>query len=113
MCGAKPQAASYTSSPHLAFILHRWGQFNNNDYSEVQRYVTRFCETNDPLLILRHFDFELDASGLGRIFVDPSAVIEQLRNYDSDEQTRSDAIRWMEQLADQSATSSASATVSE
>jgi predicted KAP-like P-loop ATPase len=110
---SQAETGTLHEQPHLGFILHRWGQFNNNDYSEVQRYVTRFCETNDPLIILRHFDFELDASGLGRIFVNPSAIIEQMRKYDSDEKTRSAAIQVMESLTKQSATSSASATVSE
>jgi KAP family P-loop domain len=103
----RSQAESGTlhAQPHLGFILHRWGQFNNNDYSEVQRYVTGFCETHDPLLILRHFDFALDAGGLGRIFVNPSAVTEQLRTHDSDEKTRSAGIQLMERLASQPATS--------
>ena len=99
--------------PHLGFILHRWGQFNNNDYSEVRRYVTHFCETNDPLLILRHFDFAPDASGLDRIFVNPSSVIARLHEYDSDGKTRSAAIQVMEGLERRSATASASTTVSE
>jgi hypothetical protein len=94
--------------PHLGFVLHRWGQFNNNDYSEVQRYVTHFCETNDPLLILRHFDFELDAGGLGKIFLNPSNVAARLREYDSDSKERSAAIRLMDRLANQSATSAGS-----
>jgi predicted KAP-like P-loop ATPase len=94
--------------PHLAFILHRWGQFNNNDYSEVQRYVTQFCETNDPLVLLHHFDFEDDVGGLGKIFVSPSIVATRLREYDSDSKERAAAIRLMDQLASESATSTAS-----
>jgi hypothetical protein len=94
--------------PHLGFILHRWGQFNNNDYSEVQRYVTEFCETNDPLIILHHFDLELEARGVGKLFVDPSNVATRLREYDSDSKERSAAIHSMDWLASQSATSAAS-----
>ena len=104
---SQAESGTLDKQPHLAFILHRWGQFNNNDYSEVQRYVTEFCETHDPLLILRHFDFALD-SGLERIFVNPSAVIEHLRKHDSGEKTRSAAIQVMERLASQSATSTGS-----
>jgi hypothetical protein len=105
----RSQAASgkLHEQPHLGFILHRWGQFNNNDYSEVQRYVTHFCETNDPLLILRHFDFDLAATGLDRIFLNPSDVIARLGEYDSDRKKRFAAIQVMESLAKQSATSSA------
>jgi predicted KAP-like P-loop ATPase len=110
---SQAESGALHKQPHLAFILHRWGQFNNNDYSEVQRYVTHFCETNDPLLILQHFDFDLAAGGLDRIFLDPSAVIVRLREYDSNGKTRSAAIRVMERLANQRATSSASATDTE
>jgi hypothetical protein len=95
--------------PHLAYILHRWGQFNNNDYSEVQSYVTHFCDTNDPLIILVHFYFDHE-SGLERIFHNPSAAIARLREYASDGKTRSSAIAAMERLERQSATASASAT---
>lgn len=70
-------------------------------------------------LIERHpddiatFDFDLAAGGLDRIFLDPSAVILRLRDYDSDGKTRSDATRVMERLANQLATSSAPVTNTE
>jgi len=94
--------------PHLAFILHRWGQFNGNDYSEVQRYVTDFCETNDPLIILRHFTFEGGASGLGKIFLNPVNVKARLLEYDSNSKERSAASRLMDWLGTQSETSAGS-----
>lgn len=96
--------------PHLAFILHRWGQFNGNDYSEVQRYVTDFCETNDPLIILRHFTFEGGASGLGKIFLNPNKVTARLREYDSDAKERSAAISLMKWLVEKSETSAGSSS---
>jgi hypothetical protein len=101
------QAASskLSEQPHLAFVLHRWGQFSHNGYSEVQEYVTRFCERNDPLIILRHFDFEGGVSGLDKIFLNPGDVAARLREYDSDSKERSAAIRLMDGLANQSDTS--------
>lgn len=59
------------TQPHLGSILHRWGQFNSNDYSEVQHYFTAFCTRFDPLLILRHFPLGVSLDGLDKIVVDP------------------------------------------
>ena len=36
-------AGNLHKHPHLDSILHRWGQFNSNDYSEVPDYFAKFC----------------------------------------------------------------------
>jgi len=84
--------------PHLGFILHRWGQFNNNDYSPVQQYVAAFCQHNDPLIILRHFDLETEGNGLSRIFTAPGYIAERLQSYTSNPTLRRTAINVMQQL---------------
>jgi predicted KAP-like P-loop ATPase len=84
--------------PHLGSILHRWGQFSDNDYSEVQSYFARFCGDYDPLTILRHFALGVSIDGLDKIVADPTATKEALSRYYSDSELRGTATRTMEQL---------------
>ena len=84
--------------PHLGSILHRWGQFNNNDYTEVQNYLTAFAKTNDPLIILCHFALGVSLDGLDRIIVDPVGIKNGLLRYMDDEPLRQTAVRVMDNL---------------
>jgi hypothetical protein len=83
---------------HLGSILHRWGQFSNNDYSEVQKYFARFCEDRDPLIILQHFALGNSMDGLEKIVRAPTAAKEAISRYQTERELRIVAIRTMEQL---------------
>jgi predicted KAP-like P-loop ATPase len=84
--------------PHLGSILHRWGQFNNNDYSEVQKYLEEFSKTEDPLIILRHFGLGVSLDGLDKIVADPQAIKTALSRHSSDVELRKIALNVMDHL---------------
>ncbi len=84
--------------PDVASILHRWGQFNNNDYDEVQTYFSTLGEANDPLILLRHFAIGVSLDGLDKIIADPSATKKALLRYDEDKDFRQTATKVMDQL---------------
>jgi hypothetical protein len=93
-------AANHTlhKQPHLGFILHRWGQFNNNDYSEVREYFSTFSTTSDPLVILRHFELGASLDGLDKIVSDPVAVKNALLRYQANQELRAHAVKVMDHL---------------
>ncbi len=91
-------AASLHKHPHLGSILHRWGQFNNNDYREVQTYFAEFSVSNDPLMILQHFPIGVSLDGLDTIIVDPRAIRDALLRYRTDKEFRETAMKVMDQF---------------
>lgn len=74
--------------PLLASILHRWGQFNHNDYSEVQEYFREFCTKHDPILIFGHFPIGVSLDGLEKIIADPSGTRNALKRYQEEPEFR-------------------------
>lgn len=92
------QDGTLLKHPHLGSILHRWGQFNNNDYSEVQNYLTDFSKTEDPVIILRHFGLGVSLDGLDRIAADPPRIKAALLRYSSDGELRKVALNVMDHL---------------
>jgi hypothetical protein len=84
--------------PHLGSILHRWGQFNNNDYKEVQCYFSAFSKTDDPLLILSHFALGVSLDGLDKIVSEPVATKIALLRRQTHQELRATAVRVMDHL---------------
>ena len=84
--------------PHLGSILHRWGQFNDNDYREVQNYFAEFSKTSDPLIILQHFPIGVSLDGLDTIIVNPRAIKAAILRYRTDGEFRETAAKVMEHL---------------
>ena len=84
--------------PHLGYILHRWGQFASNDYSEPREYVGRFCERSDPLLLLQHFAMSTGLDGLDKFITNPAQVKIKLATYNSNDELRKLAIETMSNL---------------
>lgn len=95
--------------PHLGSILHRWWQFNDNDYSEVQNYFAEFSKRNDPLIILRHFPIGVSLDGLDTIVIDPRATKDALLRYGTDGEFRDTAGKVMDHLQKRLDEASASA----
>jgi hypothetical protein len=92
------QDGTLLKHPHLGSILHRWGQFNNNDYSEVQKFLTDFSTSEDPLIILRHFGLGVSLDGLDRIVADPQAIKAALSRYSNEKELRKIALNVMDHL---------------
>jgi predicted KAP-like P-loop ATPase len=84
--------------PHLGSILHRWGQFSDNDYTEVQGYLSAFSTTNDPLLILSHCALGVSLDGLDKIVSDPGSVKTALLRYQTCQELRVTAVKVMDHL---------------
>jgi hypothetical protein len=84
--------------PHLASILHRWGQFNSNNYTEVQNYFEEFARTRDPLLILEHFPLGVSLDGLDKIIRKPQEAGNALSRYTRDPELREVARKVMDGL---------------
>jgi hypothetical protein len=72
----------------LAAILHRWGQLNGNNYSEVQKYFSDFCAKHDPIQIFGHFPIANSLDGLEKIIVNPSATRAALKRYKDEPEFR-------------------------
>jgi predicted KAP-like P-loop ATPase len=84
--------------PHLGSILHRWGQFNDNEYREVQNYFAEFSKARDPLIILQHFPIGVSLNGLDTIIVNPRAIKDAILRYRSDGEFRESAAKVMDHL---------------
>lgn len=74
--------------PLLASILHRWGQFNENNYSEVQKYIVDFSAEHDPIIIFGHFPLANSLDGLEKIISDPSPIRAALKRYSEEPEFR-------------------------
>jgi hypothetical protein len=84
--------------PLLASILHRWGQFNNNEYAEVHEYFTQFSAKHDPTLIFRHFPLAVSLDGLEKIVADPTAARAALKRYQEQPELRELALKAVEHV---------------
>jgi len=94
----KAEEGDLHRQPQLFSILHRWGQFPDNDYSEPQKYIRNFCEKGDALPLLLQSGIGLDTSGLEKLLVAHEAIIRSLSTGKSEPEFRENAIKFIKQL---------------